>query len=341
MKSIKESETSNTKSNIQIHIKLSPAKPTIAYDTYWKFAVERQNVFFKRFYEEKAPWTNDEILRKYKFTNVYRASDRVSQYLIKNVIYADNYTSSSDIFFRIMLFKFFNKIETWEMLQGSLGRISYEDYSFKLYDQILSTAMDMNKRIFSAAYIMPSGNKKFGYNKKHKNLLRLLETMMSDNVPLRLAEMKRMQQGFDLLKSYPMIGDFLAYQFITDINYSGLTNFSEKEFVVPGPGALSGIKKCFSDLGGLSYEEIIKFMSDIQTNEFERLGIVLQNLWGRDLMLIDCQNIFCEVDKYCRIAHPELTHKNARTKIKQIFKPNLNKIDYMFPPKWGINIEYK
>ena len=54
-----------------------------------------------------------------------------------------------------------------------------------------------------------------------------------------------MQQEFQILKAYPMVGDFLAYQFITDINYSPLTDFSEMEFTVPGPGARDGIHKCF------------------------------------------------------------------------------------------------
>ena len=78
------------------------------------------------------PWTNDAILLKHKFTNVYRASDRVSQYLIRNVIYSDDSDSffSRRYVFRIILFKIFNKIETWESFQNALGRIDYKSYSF-------------------------------------------------------------------------------------------------------------------------------------------------------------------------------------------------------------------
>lgn len=70
--------------------------PTPVYDTYWKFATERQEVFYNRIENKMFPWTDDEILKIYKFTNAYRASDRVSQYLIKNVIY-DNYQYSQKI----------------------------------------------------------------------------------------------------------------------------------------------------------------------------------------------------------------------------------------------------
>ncbi|MCK9912538.1 putative DNA base hypermodification protein, partial [Microbacteriaceae bacterium K1510] len=69
------------------------------------------------------------------------------------------------------------------------------------------------------------------------------------------------------------------------------------EFVMPGPGALDGIRKCFSSLGGLNEPEIIRLMADIQSDEFARLGLQFRSLFGRSLQLIDCQNLFCEVDK--------------------------------------------
>ena len=87
------------------------------------------------------------------------------------------------------------------------------------------------------------------------------------------------------------IGDFLAYQFITDINYSEITDFSEMDFVVPGPGARDGLRKCFVDPGGLNEPELIRLMADLQEQEFERLGLDFQSLWGRRLQLIDCQNL--------------------------------------------------
>src|SRR4051812_44983673 len=63
-----------------------PLKPSVVYDTYWKFAAERQEVFFRRLAGGRGPWTSDPVLNEFKFTNAYRASDRVSQYLIRHVI---------------------------------------------------------------------------------------------------------------------------------------------------------------------------------------------------------------------------------------------------------------
>ena len=328
----------DTKTNELLIIKKkSKPKPSIAYNTYWKFATERQNVFFKRFNGENFPWTKDKIINEYKFTNVYRATDRVSQYLIKNVIYKGS-QNPEEVFFRLLLFKIFNRISTWEVLEYELGKISFKDYSFKRYDKVLSEVMHNRIPIYSAAYIMASGRSKFGYERKHQNHLKLIELMIKEKVPYQLQHCKSMSEAYTLLHSYPTIGDFLAYQYVTDINYSTLTNFSEMKFVKAGPGARDGILKCFKDFGDYSFEDIIKMMADNQEIEFERLNLDFQNLWGRKLQLIDCQNIFCEVGKYARVAHPEIDDYSHRTRIKQKF---MNKgkeaIEFYFPPKWNIN----
>ena len=319
--------------------RLAPAKPTRVFDTYWEFAAERQSIFFKRLAGDPLPWTTDPILREYKFTNAYRASDRVSQYLIKNVIYCGDQTPE-ELFFRILLFKFFNKIETWEMLLRETGdRISFAEYTFERYNAALNKAIASGERIYSAAYIMPSGGPSSVSERKHQMHLRLLEEMMRDELPRRLENVKSMKMAFELLRSYQTIGDFLAYQFVTDLNYSTLLNFSEMDFVVPGPGARDGIRKCFQDLGGLNESEIIRIIADRQHLEFEQRGLCFQSLWGRPLQLIDCQNLFCEVDKYARIRHPEISGITGRTRIKQKYKNNPKRFSVWYPPKWGLNEE--
>jgi thymidylate kinase len=315
-----------------------PLKPTVVFDTYWRFAAERQRIFFNRLEGKPPPWTEDPVFFEYKFTNAYRASDRVSQYLIRHVIYRDDLPQSVDeVFFRIMLFKLFNKIETWEVLESAVGPITLREYAFEQYDRVLTRAMANGAAIYSAAYIMPSGGRKLGHDRKHRNHLVLLERMIADAVPRRLAECRGMQHAFELMKSYPTIGDFLAYQYVIDINYSEITNFPESEFVVPGPGALDGIRKCFTDLGGLNEPEVIKFMADNQEREFQRLGLDFLSLWGRPLKLVDCQNLFCEVDKYARVRHPDIQGISGRSRIKQRFAPKSRLPEPWYPPKWGLN----
>jgi hypothetical protein len=327
--------TKETKPTLVWSRRKSPL-PTVVFDTYWRFAAERQNVYFARLQRVPPPWTSDPVISSFKFTNAYRAADRVSQFLIKEVIYRNDVSlAPEDIFFRIILFKLFNKIETWKLLEKHLGPLTFRTYRFETYDRVLSRALENGTTIYSAAYIMPSG-KMFGHHRKHRNHLVLLERMMRDNMCGQLARTGTMQAGFELFRSYPTIGDFLAYQYITDINYSELTNYSETEFVVPGPGAVDGLRKAFSDNGELSDADIIRWVADVQDQEFERLGLEFPNLFGRRLQYIDCQSLFCEVDKYSRVAHPEYLGRSGRTRIKQRFVSTGTLPEAHFPPKWNI-----
>lgn len=312
----------------------SPVRITDVFETYWRFAAERQNIFFRRVRGAPSPWTSDPILLRYRFTNTYRVTDRVSQYLVRHVQAAGPQDHRS-LFFRTILFKLFNRIETWEMLEKVAGPIHPDHYDFRVFDAALSSALLRGQPIYSAAYIMPPGGS--DRSRKHQVHLRLLETMMKADLPLRLADCKSMEEAFRLMRSYRTIGDFLAYQYITDLNYSAITQFSEMEFVMPGPGARSGIYKCFRDRGSYSEPDLIRWMSENQTEEFSRRGLEFHTLWGRPLQLVDCQNLFCEVDKYARIHHPEILGLSSRIRIKQEYHLNPAPIDYCLPVKWALN----
>lgn len=71
-------------------IRVAPGRVLVAttvYDTYWRFATKRQEMFMQRVAGSPPPWSDDPVLSQHRFTNAYRASDRVSQYLIRNVLY--------------------------------------------------------------------------------------------------------------------------------------------------------------------------------------------------------------------------------------------------------------
>lgn len=304
------------------------------YDTFWYFAYERQNIWYKKLNGEKPPYTEDKILQEYKFCNAYRVLDRVSQYMLKNVIYNGKYYSPKDMLFRILLFKIFNKEDTWEFLVASLGDITLDNFSFKLYDELLQEIRKKGGKIYNDAYIS-CANKAYGYELKHQNHLALLEEMFfKDDLYEKINKSSCMEDVFNILKSYPLIGDFMAYQLATDINYSNITNYSEDTFTIAGPGAKRGIEKCFEKFS--SYEEVIKEMYNKQEEEFKRLNLDFKYLGGRKLQLIDIQNLFCETDKYLREKRPDL--KSNRVKIKKKYVPKPTKIEYVLPQKWNVKI---
>lgn len=302
------------------------------YDLYWYFACERQNIFLKKLNNLPAPWTDVEILRTYKFCNSYRVNDRVSQYLLKNVIYNNKKYTKETMLFRIILFKLFNKESTWELLLENFNDVTLENFNQSKYSNVLKNALNNGVKIYNDAYIS-CANKAFGYDKKHDNHLALLNKMfVVDKVQNKILECKNMKEAFNIIRSYPLIGNFMAYQLVTDINYSDIVNWQENEFTVAGPGSIRGIKKCFINKGNMTDEEIIKYMYENQDKEFKRLNLNFKRIINRPLQLIDCQNIFCELDKYLRVAVPQL--KSNRTKIKKKYKQKQDKIEYFYPPKW-------
>lgn len=311
------------------------ARPDV-YDAYWRFAALRHEIFLKRFEKDPEPWGEDKILRRYKFCNSYRAADRVSQYLIREVIYGERSDglSPEDTFLRIVLFRLFSKEATWDALEDATGGVRRETLNVGLLGDLLE---DLRTRgpIYTAAFILAAPSS-YGHKAKHRNHLALVADMFrKGGLGARLGRAQSLADVFDALTAYPMIGPFLGYQIAIDLNYSAELDFDENEFTMPGPGALRGIKKVFLDTAGRSPEELILGMVERQDEEFARLGLDFDGLFERSLKAIDCQGLFCETDKYSRVAFPQL--KSNRVRIKQEFTPSSSPLRLFFPPKWEIN----
>lgn len=310
-------------------------RATPVFDTYWRFAARRQQLFMRRLTGSPPPWTDDPVLCAYRFTNAYRAADRVSQYLIRHVLY-DADQSPSEVFFRAILFKMFNRIETWEALSSALGTLTAAGFQPDRYARVLDDLLARDLRVYSAAYIVPCP--RLGHKRKHSNHLHLLHRMLRDETPARVADAPSLETIYTLLEEYPSIGPFLAFQFAIDLNYSAFLDHSEMGFVVAGPGARDGIRRCFADTGGLNDADLIRAVSDLREDEFARLGLDFHDLWGRPLQLVDLQNLFCEVDKYARVVHPASPGASARTRIKRKYSLSDRPLPQWYPPKWGLDV---
>jgi alpha-glutamyl/putrescinyl thymine pyrophosphorylase clade 1 len=83
-------------------------------------------------------------------------------------------------------------------------------------------------------------------------------------------------------------------------------------------------------------QSIIYNFVEEQEAYFKGLKYEPVTLLGRRLHAIDCQNLFCETDKYARVAHPEFKVKDGE-RIKQTLKPIGSLPTPFFPPKRNIN----
>jgi hypothetical protein len=305
------------------------------YRAYWHLASERQAIFERRLARKEPPWSDDPILREYKFTNAFRASDRVSQFLIGRVIRVDDDFTPEDVLVRVVLFRLFSREETWTALESQLGAIRQAT----LHNPRLPEALEelqARGSVYTSAFIL-CANKAYGHDRKYLNHLELLREMVrGGRLPRAVARATKLKAVYDALTEFPLIGPFMAYQLAIDINYSDLTDFPEDGFTVAGPGAARGIRKVFPDATPREFTGIIHRMVDEQELGCSLIGAAPPTLLGRRrLRAIDCQNLFCELDKYARVAFPHL--KSNRTRIKAKFSPSAEPLALVYPESWDLD----
>ncbi len=120
--------------------------PTPVFTAYWRFAAERHAIYLARVAGRPGPWTDDPVLLRHRFTNCFR----VSQYLIREVSYTGS-QRAEEIIFRTLLFRFFNRISTWELLSAAMGELTWAGFDLASYDGVLHEAFAAGHRLYSAA----------------------------------------------------------------------------------------------------------------------------------------------------------------------------------------------
>jgi hypothetical protein len=261
-------------------------------------------VFWRRLRGDPGPWTNDPTLQSFYFTNCYRALDRTSQDLIA----CQEGWDREKVVVLTLLYKWFNNPDTWKELCKSdpkdLG--DFEARAMNMYSR--------GERMFSAAYITPNFP---GGGAKYRSIFRILEKMENTEP----AEWN-LRGFYEYLRGFPLMGPFLAMQYATDVGYA--LGFDE-DFMVPGPGALRGVRKVSPD----DPSHVIYTLTDWQEEMSAEAGSPFPALPGRRLAPIDVQNLFCEFDKWTRVAH------RLGGRIKRRFHGQRPEWSYVFPRHWG------
>ena len=179
-------------------------EPTPVFDTYWRFAAARQALYEARLRGQAAPWTSDPILRRHRFTNCYRAADRVSQFLISQVIYEGSQEPGRSCVPDAAV----QGVQPHSHLaapEGGLRRGVLAGVRLRPLRARAHSAFASGERLYSAAYVVPPPA--FGEDRKHANHLRLLELMMSTGVAGKVRSAGSLRGAFEVLRSYPAIGE--------------------------------------------------------------------------------------------------------------------------------------
>ncbi|KIM41897.1 hypothetical protein M413DRAFT_48233, partial [Hebeloma cylindrosporum] len=261
--------------------------PTIAFDTFWKFAAERKAVDDRRRAGEPAPWTEDKVLQKYFFCNTYRVLDKGCQYLIKEVIEKGS-QDPKEVVFRVLLFNTFTKIETWELLDSELGPLTWTSYDREKYKKVLRKAFNQGISLYTGAFIKPAPH--FGCKANHDNHLLFLEMLMENELFSKLLDAEYLADVYEHLISFPSMGPFSTYQLMLCFSYTNILNFHHNDFVITGPGSISGLNKIFGKSmakGRQTYdwfdEDVMRYLAESQDFHFKRLGLQFSGLGPKKL----------------------------------------------------------
>lgn len=282
-------------------------------DLFWQFITERQQVWHRRVIEEKpSPWTDDEILKQNRFTNVYRQLDPGTQYVIQNILEAD--APREDKIFNVMMYRLIGRLETHE----DLGFQSLESFNADTFEEELKYRRDQKgETVFTGAY-MVAGYSQMGSSDKVENIAALFDEISSDAEYFNeLISTNSAEDAYNLIRSQPGFGNFLSYQVLVDLLYpvdyygsESVLPFSVNDWSSPGPGAQKGLKRLIDDFNGFDRLEVMHWLHQNQQQEFDRLSLDFPYLMSEDgekvrLSLADIQNCLCEFYKYHKILNSD------------------------------------
>ena len=290
---------------------------------FFEFVYRRQEIWHRRFVlQQPMPWTDDEILRDYKFCNVYRELDGGTQAIVK---YLKQKNISPEIkLFNIIAYRFFNRRNTIENLFG--GLLDPQNFNIKFYEKRLDDCKQ-RENIFSNAYLVSSHpyNSAYRPRDKHVQILLMLDELRGkiDEI-IRQLRQSPPQQGVQIIANYvALAGSFLAGQILLDITYAGdLVSYTGDDFLVVGPGAHWGLNLIFDRrLGKKEADAACRSLYAMQKEEFLKLKEYKGLDWERVcwqnqdysntpyLCLHDVQNSLCEFRKYWRLKAGEKAKK--------------------------------
>lgn len=295
-----------------------------AVDRFCYWMHERQEIWYRRHVlKEDAPWTNDPILRDYRFTHPIRDIDRVSLYYRAVILtrLEDTRESKVNLLFNTIVFRMFNRPEIWEII----GYIDTENGNvlrrLEMAKNRLTNLKLRGMPLFTGAYTTApmqtirehykvQGGERGG--EKLTNAFLVLRYVYSnlDEIyrgAIELAD--TMAEQLEVFQSIPGIGAFNAYEWACDLcmaeRYTGIpmVPWDDDSDTNLGPGARKGLKRIFIDTGNLTARQAFFTLASLMPHFFTTLGYADTMKWTKGVDRFNLRVIehsLCEFQKYER-----------------------------------------
>lgn len=276
----------------------------ISIDDVLYFVSEREKVRQNKENAKPKPWTDDVILQTYRFCNIRRKHDRVSEWLIYKYYAPLILANNQDIWFAAAIARLINWPPALEYVKVAIPETA-EEFNPYEFVKALEEFQSTGKKTFTGAYMLYAGRSAgTGISKPRFIAEHLLPPLISRADAIRFSiEDKSVEKTVASLSSGFGISTFMAGQIAADLTYLPyqLESASDLYTYAPiGPGSTRGLNRLHGRTLNAAWKQ-----QDFNAALQEVLEQIKNNLDIQDLTLHDVQNIFCEVDKYYRVKFDE------------------------------------
>lgn len=277
------------------------------------FVWEREAIRIARENGHAAPWTKDPVLARYKFTNIRRRDDRVSKWVIENLITPGG--SDPHLWFTLVVARIINWPPTLQaLITAGVLPASPEDFDPAAFTRVVESRKGVQSKVYSGAYMVyptkmdPGGTKSAAIAKYI--LSDVIRKASHIDVMFKDPPAERFIQDFvNAMTPCFGISTFMAGQVAADLTYAReqLGQAQDLNTYAPiGPGSQRGLNYL------LGRKPFATWQSDAFNGWLVRINDdIKKELQIEDLTLHDVQNIMCEYSKYCRVVLGEGTPKTV------------------------------
>lgn len=268
------------------------------------FIKERERIRIRKERGDKAPWTKDPFLSRYRFCNIHREDDRVSRWVSENI--REPWKAEPDLWFAIVVCRLLNLPDSIEAVKDCLLPWKPKEFS-----KILLKRKAAGVNNFNAAYIVSTNG--IAMDKVEYLVERVLNPLWAARTSLRPTVNDDLFGWHAKLMTYDGLGSFMAAQVVADMKYVMPLRRAHDwhTFAASGPGSRKGLNRVMGVFPEASWkrgawEEALAGLATLVALPLRKAGI--------ELHAQDLQNCLCEFDKYRRAVEggePKQLYKEA------------------------------
>ncbi len=310
-------------------------------DDFFAYARERHAVYLRRASGSPAPWTEDPVLQQYRFCNIFRELDATTIWFRENV--RDPLRDRPEVLLATVVFRLFNRITTGEAIfcQPDLYARSVNETPFEVLLHNPDEGFEAMKRSIlawcgSGPYTTGSYMTKTPTGMgKLDGMLQVIEWFVTQSHlwPWPKGENNEFYEesnwwqyaswlhdfpGMFTLKDvwawlvrFPFIGDFTAYEIVTDLRHTALLDRAPdiNTWANPGPGAKRGLKVIFGDDAARG-QTAQNYMSALLACSREK------EYWPNDWPVWEMREVEHTLCEYYKIHRARTTGQGTRQKFR-------------------------